>query len=402
MPTEKLIIGLFLCLSWCETSLQYSARPRSHLCVKSNAPCSSDGLCTMFYFPVNSSHCGDLPFTSVKTSITQLTLGSVRINTYLYEDRSYSQTAFNLTFADIKWTTMKFRIMQNGNRGKNTCRQFTRTEDSSPSTIAYDCIWSDEGYEGKPFIFDYQAETNEKTEAARVVFNVPLTPESKDESRLLTYVEAIPLGLARTQFHLFWPQLPEKMQVKFYRVYVFFNDSGTESVLHTSKVDHCKANLCFFDTHKWFGEISFGVVPVFENDVEGTISRTQYFDLGELDNTVVKKIFFFYCDDFFLFLVSGPDRVSPLLLTLVFCSIFVPIILYSALLLRKRIIRKSARTVPPKILVIHSPTTTSHLRVTEAFVNYLNTYCQVIALMDELDIPRSASRVSGFQLTLSF
>lgn len=266
-------------------SPQYHEHPRSSLCVRNNAPCAPDGSCNMVYYPVNSSACADLLFETQKTPLNQLSLGKVHLNSYLYKDRTYTQTAFNVSFSSVNWTEMKFRFMQDGNKGKNTCRQFIRSANSSVDAVSYDCIWSNERYESKSFIFEYEARSGNFVESAKFAFKVPLAnglePEyPKEERRLFAYVETIPTHLGRTIFNVFWPPASE-LDVDCYKVYVFYNDSGAEAVMYSKDVCGCENNLCAYTTQMWYGSIRFGLQPVFQNGVEGFISKTQYFDLGK-------------------------------------------------------------------------------------------------------------------------
>jgi hypothetical protein len=52
-----------------------------------------------------------------------------------------------------------------------------------------------------------------------------------------------------------------------------------------------------------------------------------------------------------------------------------------------------AAVKPPKLLIIYTQSSTPHIKVVEELAQYLRNFCNVDALLDKLDIPKTKMQV---------
>lgn len=260
---------------------------QSHLCQIGDMPCEpgKDGICLMKYFKLNSTDCRDMTFDS-KSDATGNTLGSVEIKPYVFNLFSYKQTAFNLTFSNVTWENFKFRFKQEGNEMKNTCREFHMTPNSTISSMFYDCVWSNERYEGKSFIFEYEAQNSKHSFYKKYFFQVPFA-KNIDDTTVLDHLEIFLLveqhrnAFGLNTFILQWEPLPEKYSINAYNVSVFTNNSGRLEVVHYTKITCDNKEMCKYHYHKWFGKVQFGIQPYCLNKSDCLLSTSVVFHLGK-------------------------------------------------------------------------------------------------------------------------
>ncbi|KAL0274574.1 UNVERIFIED_CONTAM: hypothetical protein PYX00_002675 [Menopon gallinae] len=351
----------------------------SSLCESTDLPCKPENpsACQMKYFRLNSTECRDLTFDGKQTSRSDGDpLGTVELKSFFYNILSYKMTAFNVTFSDIKWKHLKFRFKQIGNDMKNTCREFFVLANATVSDMFYDCIWSNETYEGKPFFFEYEASNELLKIYKKFSFHVPYA-KNVDEAltnvkdwETFSYVEAVSFsnGLGPTTFFLNWQPLPQKFSVDSYNVSIMSSDAGTLQVVHSINITCKNITECNYMYSKWYGTVQFGVQPICKDTICSTTTSL-------------------------VFQVGG-ERAKPLLIGIICASFCIPVALYVIYMVIKYMAMKEVAVVEkiPKVLVIHSSSVAVHANVVLYLVDYLKNYCYVEPLVDELHIFSSKSR----------
>ncbi|KAK6628010.1 hypothetical protein RUM44_010492 [Polyplax serrata] len=261
---------------------------QSELCEAVDKSCrkKSPDECQMKYYKLNSTGCRDLTF-SYNSVTTEGNIGTVKIETYHYNWLSYKQTGFNVSFGDIVWSRMKFRFKQEGNELKNTCREFYMSENSTLKSFFYDCLWSNEGYEGKTFNFEYEMSTSQVSLYKKYTFRVPLSKNIEETTDLknweiFLFTEMFTNVFGLTTIILHWQPVPSRFSTNLYSVTVFSNDSGHPEVLFSTDVTCHSVEDCKFNYNKWHGSVQFGVQPLsLSNKSDFYMSKTIVFHLGE-------------------------------------------------------------------------------------------------------------------------
>lgn len=266
----------------------------SALCESTDLPCKPENpnACRMKYFKLNSTECRDLTFGGKQPSKSEVeSLGTVELRSFFYNILSYKMTAFNVTFSNINWKHLKFRFKQIGNDLKNTCREFFILTNASVSDMFYDCIWSNETYEGKPFFFEYEASNDLLKVYKKFSFRVPYA-RNIDETltdikdwEMFSYVESVSVsnGLGPTVFYLNWQPFPQKFSVDSYNVSVMTSDSDTQHVIHSINVKCNNVTECSYMYSKWYGTVQFGVQPICKDTLCST-TTSLVFQVGEYCN----------------------------------------------------------------------------------------------------------------------
>lgn len=289
---------LFLALGGQNTDFAYSVLQQSHLCKAMDMPCGKGNCdeCQMKYYKLNSTDCRDLTF-SYDSVTAENKLDAIQIQSYHYDMFSYKQTGFNLTFVNISWSSMKFRFKQEGNEMKNTCREFHMSSNSTIKNLFYDCLWSNESYEGKTFSFEYETRTNNVMSYKKYFFRVPFAKNIDEKTDLanweiFVFTEFIKNVFGLTTLILHWQPLPEKFSINTYNITVFSNDFGQPKVTLYTKVTCNNIEECKFHYNKWYGSVQFGVQPIPFNESDCLISKTIVFHLGKCPK--LKRIFLLY------------------------------------------------------------------------------------------------------------
>lgn len=263
---------------------------QSGLCQPMDMPCDVQNpeTCRMKYYKLNSSECSGLTFEEYP-STNDASLGKVELKTYYYDFLSaYKVTAFNVTFSDIHWNHLKFRFKQDGNELKNTCREFTILNNATLTDLFYDCLWSNESYEGKSFYFEYQAKNDTASVYRKYVFKVPIAKNINENNTDLTkwelfvFVETVRSGFGLVTFTLHWQPLPERFLINDYNVTVISNDSGSPQIIDSNNVTCNNYDECVYTCNKWYGNVQFWVQPICGNHSEECFTaKTQVFLLGK-------------------------------------------------------------------------------------------------------------------------
>ncbi|KAK6628280.1 hypothetical protein RUM43_002092 [Polyplax serrata] len=93
-------------------------------------------------------------------------------------------------------------------------------------------------------------------------------------------------------------------------------------------------------------------------------------------------------------MVTGSGNTQSLLIGIVSVTVIIPAFIYVLFLLRNHFVDKTKNWIypVPKLLIIFTPSFSSHSNVVLALVEYLKKYCNVEPLVDELHILNSESR----------
>lgn len=274
---------------------------QSQLCEPRDLTCGYENnveTCRMKYYKLNSSECKELAFDESAAN-KDVSLGNVELKTYHYDiNKSYKSTAFNISLSNIHWKQLKFRFKQDGNEMKNTCRELQILNNATLADLFYDCLWSNESYEGKSFYFEYEARNDTTSTYRKYIFRVPYAKSMNDEVTQLTnwelfaFVEVVKSCFGLTTFILHWQPLPEKFFTHDYNVSVISNDSGIIQLLDSNNVTCHKYGECQFTYNKWYGNVQFWIQPMCNSNSSYCFTtKTQVFLLGK---NLWKFFFFIY------------------------------------------------------------------------------------------------------------
>lgn len=301
-------------------------------------------------------------------------LGSLVLKNWPSLMASYQYSVFNVTFIDIKWTSLRFRFMQHGYYNKYFCREFHVSSEYNIPELFYDCRWTKSEYEGTPFTFEYEARNSQHTEARRYVMKLPFYANIEPGTKLQNWTSFLytdesesPLLTAK------WQQAPSHFGVQKYRLQVFRKVEGSEINLQASEViqgTNEGHELSFnFDTFPASGVYHFEVCILSDNCTNGVCQISKSPDVtvrGFITRTLIAGV--------------------------IGCAILIPLFLFVLWMWKKQFKPLSGGAKLPVVLIIYTPSQASHIKSVVALTEYLRNQCFVEALLDQLDIPDSETK----------
>ncbi|KAL1464268.1 hypothetical protein WDU94_003930 [Cyamophila willieti] len=184
------LVGFLLTVDLVFPELVHS--PTSGLCHNRNVSCSLqftefyeeelydlDDLCYMYQYE-NAQECRDHKSKPWNRDNVTYHLGTTQLSTYLFVDKNYRMTAFNITFHNISWLDNLIWFQQYALEPPSepqSCRLFQLSRPVSlTATLHYDCVWSLRNYEDQNYTFQslaFNANLSEYEVITKYVFKVP-------------------------------------------------------------------------------------------------------------------------------------------------------------------------------------------------------------------------------------
>ncbi|XP_067003177.2 uncharacterized protein [Anabrus simplex] len=344
---KMLTLMHFIALSVVVFVLSDDSQPHCHYITKGsenpkrNTTCSkqlpsqnlTDDDCFIQYAAKDTKGCRDLIFQINGES----DLGEVMLVPYVdMVEQIAVRSALNLTFVNVKWSNLRVQWKERGGDGKAFCREFVLSPNvdlSSNVSLFYDCPWLNYSDELHEFDFKYEAQNKEtgQIEGKYYIFQLPsnwfIDPirTSPKNWTVFSYLDisALPILTVR------WQQPPSSIAARFYNVSIISN--ATSDVLDTKIVpaDRNRSQQAVnFNGQELTGSVYIAIKIIFDNGVEGSISRSPVLFLGD----------------------------------------------------------------HPVVLVLYKHVRNSHVKALAAFANCLKEVTQAKVLLDELDIPKSDTK----------
>ncbi|XP_069700697.1 uncharacterized protein [Periplaneta americana] len=303
-------------------------------------------------------------------------LGAITLKTYPYEIPGYRFSIFNVTFTGIQWTSLRFRYRQHGYENRHFCRQITVTAKLSVPELFYDCHWTKSEYEGTPFTFEYRAEDLHHVEYRQYEIMLPLYKYTAPDTSLQNWTSLMYVDISELPvFVVRWQQAPQRFGVLDYRIQVFHSMDGADEQLEASETVRGTAD----DTMQL--SYAFNSFPS---------SGQFYFEVCILSDR---------CADGVCRVSRSPNIIvhSFVTKTLIASSIGCVVLILLVLLIlcvwrRRRRKRLSHNTKSPVLLVVYTPSRNSHVKCVLELTQYLRNFCNVEALLDQLDIPGTETK----------
>ncbi|XP_063243442.1 uncharacterized protein LOC134542824 [Bacillus rossius redtenbacheri] len=383
------VLTIFLCLNLVRYSL--SRNHSSGLCEDSDVSCRSqlvsasaaEADCLVKYFPSHTEDCEEWVFSGAPDR----QLGTVQLETYVRTRATYVWAAFNVSFLRIKWNTLRMRFKlskrNDSQQHKNLCRQFDlRGEVPEGQRLYYDCPWAvaeEEDYEDQYYGFEYEAsDAGGLREHRQFLLEVPryvTRPEfvKLAEWPLFVYVDVTEAPRLVVHWTAPPPELGAARLVSGYELALHFNASsgGPEEVLPLGQVAAGQPLQLQRDVGSAPGAYRFGVRAI--HPACGRAGCRLSF------SPTIK--------------IKGNSRLF--LIAVVGCSVLIPMVLCALHVLKKWLDRPTTDVKPPPIvLMVYVPTHKAHVRVVKELAVYLRTFCEVEALLHDIDIPNDDAKES--------
>lgn len=337
-------------------------------------------LCQMEVYPQNSPECGTMTFGPVvaNSGIGGVTL-KPHIITVTHNEQTrpmrINKTVLNITFSNIKWTTMKFRFQDKYRDMKNHCLNIVISKDltiDDQSVLYYDCYWPMvEDADLQSHVLDFEAANDWSVYRGQFYFNVPsatMLSESVTEEdwKPFVYVEIFP---SKMRLHVMPP--PPHLRITGYRIRVVkeCDKSGSCEVSSTT-VDPANAQTELTYDYNFIGDnglYSFVVVPLHAKCLNGIGCR----------NVESQKI-----------RINSPESLNICIASvtaLIVTSLFA---YYIALRVIRRYWCKDYKLAlndipaPPKVLVVYPASSRLHAECVAALVQYLRAEYGLDVLYD--------------------
>lgn len=369
--------------------------PTSGLCLNSNVSCLSqfpeefqdpDDSCYVYQYE-NAQGCRNQISKPWNTKNATSNLGHTQLSTYLFVDKNYRMTAFNVTFYNISWfdNLMWFQQYTIGPLpDPQSCRMFQLSQAVSfGTTLHYDCLWSLRDYEDKNYTFQSLAYNSNLTEyqvITKYVFKVP-NSQRIDFNRtkwhnweLFIYVDIsvepylslnVQLPPPALNISLFIVQLHRHQGANSWVVFTqaLFAHESVNNMLSVSYMTDYRTGIYFFT-----------VVPVHDRCGHLAEDNTNRCYRSQTPDIPIRSF--------------GPSY--PILICIVCCVVLTPILILIFFLLRRQLHPPDEpEKPPPKVLVIYNVNCGYHIKVIKELMNYLQSYCNIEVLLDEQSIPAS-------------
>lgn len=330
---------------------------------------ASDSACSVVAY--SPSDCANWIFTADGFSTE---LGSVALETYPYEENGWVFAVFNVTFTDIKWTSLRFRFRQHGYDNKQFCREFRVSSEYYIPKLFYDCRWTRSNYEGTPFTFEYEAESVHRTEARRYVTLLPFYKDIEPSTTLQNWTSFLYIDTSESPFLTArWQQVPLRFGVQNYSLKMFRKLEGSEMNLQASAV------VRGTDDNR---ELSYKFDDVLASGV-------YHFEVRVLNNTCTNGL----CQVSRSPDVHVRDFGSKTLIFVIFgCIIFLFVCLCILWMWKKKCQPVNENAKLPVVLIMYTPSRAAHVKCMVTLTEYLRNCCFVEALLDQLDISDSETK----------
>lgn len=396
----RFLVGFMLVVDW--VFLQAVHSPTSGLCDNRNVSCSFqftefyedelydlDDLCYMYQYE-NAKECRDHSSKPWNRDNITYELGNTQLSTYLFVDKNYRMTAFNVTFHNISWLENLMWFQQYALEplsDPQSCRMFQLSRPVSPaSSLHYDCVWSLRDYEDKNYTFQslaYNANLTEYQVITKYVFKVPnsdridLTRTKWHKWELFLYVDIsvepyltlnIQLPPSALNISVFIVQLHRHQGANSWVVFTQ-TMSAQESIndmLTTSYMTDYRTGIYFFT-----------VVPVHDRCGPLGEENTNRCYRSQTPDIPIRSV--------------GPSY--PIMICIVASVVLTPILILIFFLLRRQLHPPDEPEKPPnKVLVIYNVNCGYHVKVVKELMNYLQDICNIEILLDEQSIPDSDTK----------
>ncbi|XP_047029571.1 uncharacterized protein LOC124637274 [Helicoverpa zea] len=334
--------------------------------------------CRMKVFPQNSHECGSMTFGPISrnTHIGGVTLKPYNIAVEQYEGLGstfiVNHTVLNITFSNIKWTTMKFRFQDKYRDQKNHCSNIMISNKitlDDKSVLFYDCYWpKTDRSDGQSHMFDFEATAADgSVNRGQYYFKVPsadmLSPTTTEEQwKPFIYIEFFPTLM---RLHVMPP--PRRLNIPAFGIKVVSGiDKNNQEVKASASIMTNSTDEEVIYDYNFVGangSFSFEVTPLHEKCMKSGIG----------------------C----LTVVSPKIMISSDPQTLNICIASITALIVATLFLYYIVLRGIRRYCcqdgigeaelaimipkPPKILVAYSPANRLHAECVHSFVRYLRS-----------------------------
>lgn len=296
--------------------------------------------------------------------------GSVRLIAFPGCEESYGFSILKIIFKDIVWTTLQFRFTEYQNESRTFCRRLTVSSNHSIPELLYDCRWTDRSDFDKTFIFQYEAQGKFYTEAGRYWFKLPsynkLDLTSKED--LTQWTPFLYVDVSESpSLTVRWLQAPQSFGVTKYELKVYGRDELKETKVFSSTNEE-ELSYTYSENFPMYGEYRFEV-RLHNDSCENCTylkSESPVINVG---------------DSAWWSLAVGVIGGS-----VVMCLLGAIWYSWKSMLERPKTIK------PPKLLIIYTQSSASHIKVVEELAQYLRNFCNVDALLDKLDIPKTKTQ----------
>ncbi|KAG6449019.1 uncharacterized protein LOC115442813 [Manduca sexta] len=346
-------------------------------------------LCQMEVFPTNSPECSSMKFGP---PVSNAHIGGVTLKPHVITQAhditkiAINRTVLNITFSNIKWTTMRFRFQDKFREARNHCRNILISKDvtvDDRSVLYYDCYWPISNlHEDQSYILDFEANNTWGVYRGQYYFNVPSAEMlshsvSEKEWKPFVYIEIFP---TKMRLHIMPP--PEHLKITGYHVKVMKKDCDKNGpcelkskwVELNNKTDEVSYDYSYVGSN---GKFYFTVTPQHKKCVNGVGCKTV-----ESPKIVIS---FIEVQSLNICIAS----ITALIVAALFAYYIVLRVFRRYCCKDYRLAHSNEIPTPPKVLVIYSPTNRLHAECVASFVSYLH-YEYGIDIMYDGDISNTS------------
>uniref|UniRef100_A0A8D8VHG3 SEFIR domain-containing protein n=1 Tax=Cacopsylla melanoneura TaxID=428564 RepID=A0A8D8VHG3_9HEMI len=394
------LVGFLLSVDLVFSELIHS--PTSGLCHNQNVSCSMqlpeffeeelydlNDLCYMYQYE-NAQECRDHKSKPWNRDNATYHLGTIQLSTYLFVDKNYRMTAFNITFHNISWLDNLIWFQQyalDPPSEPQSCRLFQLSRPVSfTALLYYDCVWSLRSYEDKNYTFQSLAFNTNRSEynvISKYVFKVPnsdridLNRTTWHKWELFLYVDISVEPYLTLNIQL----APSDLNISLYIMQLHRHQGANSWVVFTQQLTVQEAvndllSVSYMTDYKP-GIYFFTVVPVHERCGQLAEDNTNKCYRSQTPDIPIRS--------------AGP--AYPILICIVGSVVLTPILILIFFLLRRQLHPPDEpEKSPHKVLVIYNVNCAYHVKVVKELMNYLQDICNIEVLLDEQSIPDSDTK----------
>lgn len=296
--------------------------------------------------------------------------GTVRLIAFPECEETHGFSVLKILFKDVKWNTLQFRFMEYQNESRTFCRRFTVSPYYSIPELFYDCRWTVKSDFDKTFIFQYEAQNKLYREAGKYWFKLPSYSELDltNKRDLTQWTPFLYVDVSESPaLTVRWLQAPQNFGISKYELKVYDKDELKETKVFSSTNEE-ELSYTYSEYFPKYGEYKFEV---------------------RLHNDSCKNCTYRSSESP---VINVGDSAKWALAVGVIGGLVVTCLLGAIWYSWKRMSKRPKTVKPPKLLIIYTQSNASHINVVEELAQYLRNFCNVDALLDKLDIPKTKTQ----------